>query len=55
MSSDSSTLREENNLDEPSPEQAQIDDPVLVAQLQHGLDIQDREPENPLASEEPAY
>jgi hypothetical protein len=42
-------------LDEPSSEQAQVDDPVLVAQLQHGLDIQDREPENPLAPEEPAY
>jgi hypothetical protein len=55
-SSDStSTPREENNSDEPSSEQAQADDPVLVAQLQHGLDIQDREPENPLTPEEPAY
>jgi hypothetical protein len=55
-SSDStSTLREENNSDEPSPEQVQEDDPVLVAQLQHGLDIQDRKPENPLTPEELAY
>jgi hypothetical protein len=54
-SDSSSTPREKNNLDEPSPESPQADDPVLVAQLQHGLDIQDREPENPLTPEEPAY
>jgi hypothetical protein len=39
MSSDSSTPREEDNSDESSLEQVQVDDPVLVAQLQHGLDI----------------
>jgi hypothetical protein len=55
-SSDSSnTPREENNSDEPSPESPQADDPVLVAQLQHGLDIQDRESENPLTPDQPAY
>jgi hypothetical protein len=42
-------------LDEPSPESPQADDPVLVAQLQHRLDIQDREPENPLTPDQPAY
>jgi hypothetical protein len=54
-SDSSSTPREENNSDEPSSESPQADDPVLVAQLQHRLDIQDREPENPLTPEKPAY
>jgi hypothetical protein len=40
---------------EPSPEEAQPDNPVLEAQLQYGLDIQEREPENPLTPNEPAY
>jgi hypothetical protein len=54
-SDSSSTPREENNSDKPSSESPQADDPVLVAQLQHGLDIQGSEPENPLTPEEPAY
>jgi hypothetical protein len=54
-SDSSSTSREENNSDEPSPESPQADNSVLVAQLQHRLDIQDKEPENPLTPEEPAY
>jgi hypothetical protein len=54
-SDSSSTPREKNNSDEPSLELPQADDPVLVAQLQHGLDTQDRKPENPLTPEEPAY
>src|SRR5882762_10107390 len=40
---------------EPSPEEVQPDNPVLEAQLQYGLDIQEREPENPLTPNEPAY
>jgi hypothetical protein len=54
--SDSSSIpREEQGSDDPSSEQLHSDDPVLTAQLQYGLDIQDREPENPLTSDQPAY
>jgi hypothetical protein len=54
-SGSSSTPREEQGSDDPSPEQLHPEDPVLTAQLQYGLDIQDREPENPLTPDEPAY
>ena len=39
----------------PSPEQAQPEDPVLQAQFQYRLDVQDREPENPSAPHSSAY
>src|SRR5450756_1564856 len=54
-SDSSSTPREEQGSDDPSPEQLYPEDPVLTAQLQYGLDIQDREPENPLTPDQPAY
>jgi len=54
-SDSSSTPREEQGSDDPSPEQLHPEDPVLTAQLQYGLDIQDREPENPLTPDKPAY
>jgi hypothetical protein len=54
-SDSSSTPREGQGSDDPSPEQLHPEDPVLTAQLQYGLDIQDREPENPLTPDEPAY
>jgi hypothetical protein len=41
--------------DDPSPEQEHPQEPVLEAQLEYGLDIQDREPENPLTPDQPAY
>ena len=40
---------------EPSSEHKGQEEPILKAQLQYGLDVQDREPENPAAPEEPAY
>ena len=40
---------------EPSPKQEQQDNPILEAQLQYILDIQDRELENPSAPHFPAY
>ena len=40
---------------EPSPELEYQDDPVLEAQLQYGLDIQEREQENPYTPDTPAY
>ena len=53
--SSSGTATPPGTPDEPSPEEAQPDDPILEAQLQYGLDIQEREPENPLTPNEPAY
>jgi hypothetical protein len=43
------------NVEDPSPEQEHPEDPVLTAQLQYELDIQDREPENPLTPDQSAY
>ena len=40
---------------EDSPEQDPQEDPVLVTQVQFGLDIQDRKPENSLTPDQPAY
>ena len=54
-SSDTASPPEAPEPEEPSPEEAQPDDPILEAQLQYGLDIQEREPENPLTPNEPAY
>jgi len=47
-SSSGKTDSQEGSIEEDSPEQDPCEDPVLVAQIQFGLDIQDREPENPL-------
>jgi hypothetical protein len=45
----------DSTTDELFPEQQGQEEPVLEAQLAYRLDVQDREPENPLTPEQPDY
>jgi hypothetical protein len=54
-SESSETQNSNSTTDKLSPEQPGQEEPVLEAQLAHRLDVQDREPDNPLTSEQPAY
>ena len=53
--SSSSQAASDTESEEDSPDQPGLEEPVLEAQLQYGLGIEDREPENPLTPDEPAY
>jgi hypothetical protein len=54
-SESSEATTDASTIDDPSPEQEHQQEPVLEAQLAYRLDIQEREPENPQAPDQPAY
>jgi len=52
--SDSTLTYEEESLEGPEPAQQGQEDPVLEAQFEHILDVQEREPENSNEPQQPA-
>jgi len=55
QSSDSTLEYDEPSPEDPEPIQPGQEDPVLEAQFEHVLDVQEREPEDPGEPDQPAY